>query len=67
MRRTFLTLYTSRSYKSQKQIKPLASDMPRQKHLSNKEKTKTSITKKKQKSSIDIKNKKPLGLKRNPR
>ena len=38
MRRTFLTLYTPRSYKSQKQTKPLVSEMPLQK---------TSITEKK--------------------
>ena len=75
MRRTFLTLYTPRSYKSQKQIKPLPSEMPQQKQITTKnfydrekqktphhrryKKQKTSITEKKQKSLIDIKNEQP--------
>ena len=56
MRRTFLTLYTSRRYKSQKQTKPLASEMPQRKNTQQKH----SITEKKQPIIEDIKNKNPV-------
>ena len=52
MRRTFLTLYIPRSYKSQKQTKTLASEMPER----HKPQQKHSITEKKQNSFIDMKN-----------